>query len=651
MPKLAAVPAAVLALMVPVAAPAKGQAQPVRIEIVSRAPAFDGKAFGDRGAYERIVAVARMRIDPRRPENRDIVDLAGAPRAADGMVEYDVDLAILRPADPARARRVMLYEVVNRGMKLIGSFAGSGGYGDPTLVPGDGLLQRQGWTMVWSGWQGDIDRPGMMGARFPVATGAKDAPLTGPLTGRVSTETIFDSPKGDRLTLGWPVATLDQSRAELTVRQRSGDVPRVIPADRWRFVDDRTIALERPADMDAGAIYRFAYTARDPKVMGLGFAATRDLVAFLRHATAAQGNPLADLASAPCEHDARGRCANPQGGAFSTAVAFGGSQSGRYLRDFLWQGFNRDLSGGRVFDGVVPFIPGARRTFTNFRFAEPGRFSRQHEDHGVPGFDFPFAYATLKDPVTGRRDGILRACTQTRTCPVVMHIDTSAEFWQAGASLVGTGGTDRDVAQPANVRAYMIAGGAHAPGMALPMCALPTNTLNYAPIVRSLLFAMVDWAGGRADPPPSRWPSLAGGDLVPLGHLKAPEFAGLAWPRELNRPELADGNAPWPVVVPAVDGDGNDRSGIRMPQVAAPDGTYLGWNLRKAGYAEGELCLLAGSFVPFSADEASRGGDPRRSLAARYGADGRPAAMAEAARKLAAERLLLAEDAARFAAP
>ncbi len=224
------------------------------------------------------------------------------------------------------------------------------------------------------------------------------------------------------------------------------------------------------AALDAGAIYRVEYTAMNPRVMGLGFAATRDLIAFLRHAPAAAGNPLADIAAAPCERDVTDVCANPGGGAFSSAVAFGGSQSGRYLRDFLWQGFNRDPAGRRVFDGVIPFIPGARQTFTNFRFAEPGRFSRQHEDHDVPGFTFPFTYATLRDPVTGKRDGIFKNCDDTGTCPKLFHIDTSAEFWQAGSALVGTGGTQRDVEFPSEVRAYMIAGGAHAPGMTLPAC-------------------------------------------------------------------------------------------------------------------------------------------------------------------------------------
>ncbi len=624
---------ATLCLALPQYAGAREAEGSVRLEVASRITAYDGRTFGEYGPYERIAGIARMRIDPRDPANRGIVDLGHAPRAADGMVEYDIDVIILRPRDGARARRVMLYDVVNRGMKLLSMFSGGPAVSsaDP-IDPGDGLLLRQGYTLVWSGWQGDISAKGLVGARFPVARdGSK------PLTGPVSTETIFDSLSGDRIVLPYAAATLDQARARLTVRGRADDPPVAIAPDGWHFVDDRTVALKRPASMDAGAIYRFEYTARDPKVMGLGFAATRDLIAWLRHAPASEGNPLADIAAAPCERDSRGACVNPGGGAFASTIAIGGSQSGRYLRDFLWQGFNRDLSGRRVFDGLIPFIPGARRTFTNFRFAEPGRFSRQHEDHDVPGFSFPFTYGTLTDPVTGRRDGIMRACTATGTCPNLFHIDTGAEFWQAGASLVGTGGTEHDVAFPANVRAYMIASGAHAPGMAPGMCRYPANPMNYSVVLRALVLAMADWTAGRKDPPASRWPSVAKGDLLPVAALGGPEMAksGLAWPKVLNRPTPPAGKPAWPLLVPAVDADGNELPGIRMPQIAAPTGTYLPWNLRKPGYGEGDLCLVFGGYLPFASDAASRGADPRPSLAERYPQPG----MREELAKKAAEAL------------
>lgn len=619
----------------------------VQIEIASRTPVFGGESFGEYGPYEKIAGVARMRIDPGDPQNRGIVDLALAPRDAQGLVNYDVDVVILRPIDARKGRRILLYDVVNRGIKTVGMLNGGGiGLADP-LDRGDGLLMRQGVTMVWSGWQGDIAAPGLVKARFPLLTG-KD----GPIKGRTSTEVIFDRAEGNIMKLPYPASLADPNPAHLTVRALTGSPARTIPPSDWHFLDATTVEITRPADMDAGAIYRFEYTAEQPRVMGLGFAATRDLVSFLRQGSAEDGNPLADFGDRPCEKRAIGTCPNAGGGAFSTAIAFGVSQSGRYLRDFLWQGFNRGLDRNKVFDGVMAVIPGARRTFTNYRFGEPGRFSRQHEDHHVPGFDFPYAYATLRDPVTGKVDGILRSCSATLTCPQLFHIDTSAEFWQAGSSLVGTGGTARDVAFPANVRAYMIAGGAHAPGMTLPSCRYPTNPMTYPPYLRSLFLAMVDWTLDRQAPPPSRWPSLAKRELVQVAALRGPKVPsqGLVWAKVLNQPIPPAGKPAWPIFVPKIDSDGNDVAGIRPPQVAAPAGTLLGWNLRKAGYGEGDLCLLAGSYLPFAADAETRGGDTRLSLAERYSAGGRTAQLRAAADELVRHRFLLEADAAAIVA-
>jgi hypothetical protein len=634
--------------LVPAATSAKPLIGGVQLEIRSRTPVFVGETFGTRGAYEKISGLAYLLIDPKAPENRGIADLALAERDADGMVHYDVDFAILRPIAARKARRVLVYDVVNRGMRTAGVLNGGFiGMADP-IEKGDALLMRQGMTVVWSGWQGDFptsgDRPPLIRGHFPLVTGK-----TGPITGRTSTELIFDRPEGNVMHLPYSALTLDQSNAVLTVQAVTDSPKRVIPTSQWRYLDDGNIEVTRPADMDAGAIYRFEYVAQNPKLHGLGFAATRDLIAFLRHGTAEEGNPLADLAAAPCERDAAGACVAAPGGIFASTIAFGVSQSGRYLRDFLYQGFNRDLAGRKVFDGMLAMIPGARRTFTNYRFAEPGRFSRQHEDHEVPGFSFPYTYATLRDAVTGETDGIMRACADTGTCPRLMHFDTSAEFWQAGAALVGTGGTSGDVPFPANVRAYMFAGGSHAPGFTLPACRYSGNPLNYGPTMRALFVAMTEWTLGQRQPPPSRWPSLAKGELVPVASLRGPAVPGLAWSKVLNEPIPPAGKAAWPIFVPIVDADGSDRAGIRPPQLAAPAGTLLGWNLRKPGYGEGDLCLLAGTFLPFAADAASRGSDPRLSLAERYGSpeansDQRKARLRAAANDLVAARLLLPED-------
>ena len=639
------------AMALPGLAQAKDDLPQVRLEILKRDIAFDGESFGAHGEYEKIEAIAHMRIDPEAEANLKIVDLALAPRAADGMVEYDTDVVIIRPVEAAKARRILLYEVVNRGMRIMSMMTG-GGY-NPDAA-GDGLLMRQGYTVVASGWQDDIvpAMPGMpvkfVTARFPTAM--RDGE---PITGRVFAERIFDDLKSDSIALTYPAASLDQSLALLTVRATGKDAPVTIPASEWSFASEKAISLKRPESFDAGAIYTFSYIARDPKVTGLGFAATRDLISWLRHASADEGNPLADIAEAPCEKDKAGTCINPGGGIYESAFAFGASQSGRYLRDYLWQGFNRDLAGRKVFDGMIPFIPGARQTFTNYRFGEPGRFSRQHEEHDVPGFSFPFAYATLTDPVTGRRDGILDACRKDGTCPKLFHIDTGGEFWQAGASLVGTGGTAADVEFPEDVRAYMIASGAHAVGMTMPACKFGPNGLDYSPVVRALAIAMADWTTGAKEPPPSAWPRLAKGELATVEALEFPAIPslGLMKPKVLNRPVPPAGRPEWPIHVPVVDADGNDAPGIRMPALAAPAGTYLSWNLRKPGYAEDELCMIMGSFIPFADDVDSRGGDPRTSFAERYpNPNARAETYGEAADALVREGYLLAEDAARLKA-
>ena len=511
----------------------------------------------------------------------------------------------------------MVYEVVNRGIRLIPMMAGDG----PAAADGD-FLMRQGYTIVWSGWQGDIVDPALIGARLPVASRTD-----GPIVDCVGVDAIFDDETTNHIALPYNAASLDPATARLTVRQLADDPEREVPISAWRFVDDRHVTLQRPADMDAGAIYRFSYMARDPRVMGLGFTAVRDLVSWLRHAPVAEGNPLADTR-------------------FDTVISIGISQSGRYLRDFLWQGFNRDLAGKKVFDGVISMIPGGRRSFTNFRFAEPGRFSRQHEEHDVPGFDFPFAYSAATDPVTGKTDSILARCEADGTCPKVFHIDTSGEFWQAGASLVGTGGLDHDLDFPTNVRAYLIAGGSHGPNMSLPICQSPANPLVYGSLVRSLIVALVEWTRDGREPPASCWPRIDRRELVAVEDQEHPDLrsVGIDWPRVINRPIPPAGSRGWPVLVPIVDADGTDLPGIRLPEVAAAKGSYLPWNLRREGYAAGDMCFVFGAWSPFAKDAASRGSDPRLSLAERYRDTPRSKVMLDSIAALQRDRLLLDED-------
>ncbi|MFN8624754.1 MAG: alpha/beta hydrolase domain-containing protein [Candidatus Binatia bacterium] len=661
-------------------APLKAAGAVERIEVVKRQPAFGGASFGNIGVYERIDAVAYLKIDPRHPANAGIVDLDKAPRH-NGWVSYSTDLVILRPIDGAKARRVLVFEVANRGTKVLLQMLNDVARPGELMTAeesGQGFLMRQGYTVVFSGWQGDLDASAdprmremfgnvpLIKAHLPVARNGKRS-----IVGMTQTEVVFDNLiTPTTISLVYPAATLDQTQATLTVRARQRDVKREIARDHWRYVNDRSVQLDRPADMDAGAIYEFVYRARDPIVMGLGFAVTRDLVSFLRYEqkdSAGNPSPLADLSQAPCEvNGSSGRCALA-GAPVDLAIAIGASQSGRYLRDFTWQGFNADGSGRRVFDGMIPIVAGARQTFTNVRWAQPGRFSRQHEEHLVYGNQFPFTYATTTDPVTGKRDGILARCSANQTCPRLFHIDTAAEFRTAGAALVGTDGAGRDVAFPENVRAYMIASGTHYPGGTLPACQYQANPMQRGAPLRAALVAMTDWVAGRTQPPPSRWPSIAGGtladpasqaavgfpDLFGIGMPYSPVVNGVEVADYTNVPPQADYSRSWKILVPTTDADGNDIGGIRLPDIAAPVGTYLGWNVRRKGYAEGELCLVVGSFKPFAADAAtrSRDGDPRLSLAERYaGKADYINKVRQAAASLRDEGFLLGEDVDRYVA-
>jgi hypothetical protein len=601
-----------------------------RLEIIEDRVAYGGRSFGDVGPYRLIQAKAHLRITPDAPANRTIIDLDKAPRDPTGQVHYTADVVILRPVSPAHARKVIIAEVPNRGIRVTDAMMneapvrvpppGFGAAGGAPAKPastfedaGSGFAFRRGYTFVAVGWQGDLPATGpFLRAQFPVATDAGK-----PITGRVQAVAVFDTrDPHSTMELAYPVAPGTEADGVLTVSALAGAPSHTLPATSWRFEGPKRISIDRPADMDAGAIYEFSYTAKDPIVAGLGFAATRDVLSYLKHGArdaAGAANPLADL----------------QG---SKILGFGASQSGRFLRDMLWQGFNADAEGRPVLDGAFVLIAGSRKTFTNRRWAEPGRFSRQHEDPLVYGNQFPFNYGVATDPLTGRTDGILSACIKSNTCPKIIHLDGSSEFWNAGGALVGSDGAGHDVPFPAIVRAYMVAGAPHAPFMVMPSSALPANPLNDAPVVRALMVALDQWVAGVAEPPPSRWPSIAKGDLAPAGSREAvgfPAWKGMPYYGRANPvvltdydavPPKADPAKGWQVLVPVTDADGNDRAGIRMPDLAVPRGSYLGWNPRKPGFAEGDLSLVFGSYVPFAGTpEAARvSGDPRASLTERY---------------------------------
>jgi Alpha/beta hydrolase domain len=621
-------------------------AKVVKFEIVRvESPAFEGRSFGSVGTYDRIIARATVAVAPDDPHNTIIVDLDRAPRNAQGLVEAVTDVEILRPTVAANSNRRLFYEVLNRGGKL-----GFALFNDvPAVVndlakatdAGNGFLMNRGYTMVWSGWQGDI-APGAGRITF-------SPPIVPDITGLAREDFVFDHTDNPAsATLSYPAADLDPAHTRLSVREREAD-PRATPAGlEVKFEGPTRISIKRPDSFDAGAIYEFIYTAKDPKVMGLGFAATRDVVSFLR-------NDVTDATGT----------ANPLAGRIDRAIGFGLSQSGRYLHDYLYLGFNADEAGRLVFEGLMPHISGGKKTFTNYRFSQPGRSPYQHADMLYPGADFPFTYPVITDTLTGRTDGFLARCLAAGNCPKIIKSDSELEFYQQRASLVVTDTMGNALAMPDNIRLFLLSNLQHyslanAKPEMVKVCAFPTNPLNAGPPVRALLVALDDWISKGTPPPASRYPSRNDGTLVPpaADDVGFPRIPGFAYTSRMARPTVIKSDempptkgAAYPAFVPKTDADGRDVAGLHLPTLEAPAATHTGWNLRKPGFSEGELCDNNGSMIPFAAtrEERQKNNDPRLSMAERYPNDGdRAAAIAKAAQQLVKDRLLLEEDTKLF---
>ena len=621
------------AALVVILIPAASLAQVTRIDLqVVESPALDGERFGQVGHYERLRGTVYGAVDPADPRHREIVNLDQAPRNARGRVEYSTTVEIYRPVDMSRWNRTLYHTVPNRG---------GTGAGPPALL-------ERGFALVRVGWQGDLAPTDTnIVPSLPVARNADGSSIVGPAL----EEFIFDDAapvSNARLT--YKSASLDPEKATLTVR-RNQAAPRLTPdALQWSYVDDSQIRIERPAGFDGGSIYEFIYEAKDPIVMGLGFAAMRDVISFLRYDAAdAAGsqNPLAF------------------GGLAAQALSIGISQSGRALRDFLYQGFNEDVSGRIVFDGIHPDIAGSRKTFTNYQFSQPGRWQKQHEDHVFPGDQFPFTYATLTDPISGRTDGLLERCSASNTCPKVIHSDGEAELWQARSSLIVTSPLGKQIELPDTVRVYLIAGTQHGGGRGVHV-ATPTqgycqnlnNPLALSQIRVALTVALYEWVAQGTEPPESQFPTVTSGGLVPNDEVGFPSVPGVTYSGSYNALHVhdhrslppADGDS-YAVLVGRVDADGNMTDGIRHPNLVAPIGTHTGWNLRREGFGEGAQCGGTGSFIPFASDQAARhaSGDPRLSLGERYTShDAYVAAVSSAAESLVRERFLLREHGAEI---
>ncbi|MFO1184560.1 MAG: alpha/beta hydrolase domain-containing protein [Bauldia sp.] len=672
----------------------RAEARITRIEIAKTEAAFGGATFAPTGPYERLVGKAYGEVDPRLPQNAVIQDIALAPRNARGMVEYVTDIDILRPADRAKSNGILFFNIVNRGNKgglTLYNFGATGAANDVASA-GDGFMQRKGYTIVWFGWQPDVlPGNGRMGMTVPVARN----PDGSAITGNVRSELLSQTPTTTlNLSSGWftglataayPSVTTDNKAPladgflpVLTVRHKENDPRIVVPNSEWSFASCPAGAAPTPsanqicmpAGFKVGQLYELTYRAKDPLVLGLGFAAGRDLGAFLKSA----------------ERDDAGN-ANPVLVKSAQAIVMGSSQSGRYIRSLINLGFNQDETGKLVFEGAFPHIGGGLMPL-NVRWGQPGRAITEQVDHLFPGAEFPFTYGSQTDPLTGRTAGILDRCTATNTCPKIVHAATALEVWELRQSL---GFTDplgiRDIADPPNVRSYIMASTQHgAAGLPLPTqapfgtCQQQSNPNPHTWTVRALLEHLRAWVQDNASPPPSNRPTIAAGDLVAADQVRFPvipanKYGGVARPAvkflglydplhpqdfgkdfdPLTTSGILPGEPPkvgtgrYGNLVPQVDADGNDIGGIRDVFIQVPIGTYTGWNLFNANSYEDGFCTLQGSFVPFAATKAERlaVGDLRLSLEERYPTkDAYVTAFRAAADNLVKQGFLLPEDAA-----
>lgn len=641
-----------------VVAPSVADARITRLEILSvQSPTFGGLSFGTVGTYEKIFARAYGEVDPSDRRNALITDINLAPLNANGMVEYSADVHIIKPVDMSKGNQRIFYDVVNRGNKGHGAFNEAGGNNPTTAADaGSGLLMRRGYTLVFSGWEDEgLVPPGNNRAlaRLPIARN----PDGSSIVEHTITEVIFDNATGTDFNLTYRAANLDQSQAKMLVHNHTHFVggPLVdrveVPASVWSYVNDTTVRIDRAdpflAPYDQGAAYEFVYPAKDPQVLGLGLAATRDVVSFLRHDTSAE-NPLA--------------------GAIQYVIAHGSSQSGRFLKGFTYWGFNEDEAGGKVFEGIQPKISGAHAIASNDRFGDTNATGRSYQRHLSAKQEFPFTYEVRFDPVSDLTDGIFARCQVTDTCPKVMHTDSANEAYLKPTALVTTDGLGNDIALPADVRVFMIAGTQHGPS-ATPQvtatCQQLSNPNPHNPSVRALYMTLDDWATAGVRPPRSRYPKVSDGTLVPSLPQSVqgfPVIPGVNYTGWYNPVDLLDKsslpNMPIPgksytVLVPRTDADGNDIAGVRHPNIQVPVATYTGWALRRAPFAEGEDCALTGQFIPFAATRAERlaAEDPRLSIEERYRTHTQYVRKVErAANRLVRQRLLLEEDAERIIA-
>ncbi len=606
-------------------APPPLSGQLVEVRILEQGDALGGRPFGTVGAYEFLRGELVYEADPDSADASEIPDLRLAERDSQGKVAFTAEFEMLRPKDPARGSGTLLYDVVNRGDKTVPGIFNRGSSSQSaqdSRFYGDGFLLEQGYSILWSGWQYDVPvSDELIGLEAPVVRGAD-----GPITGRVrsifvpsSPSTSFSLADGGHRPI--PVSQETAHAPQLTVKETAHGSRETIAPDKWRITRDWRV--EMPTGFVPGKIYELVYTAKDPHLAAAGYIAVRDLLSAVKHPTDSV------------------RALVPAGG-YERVYAFGNSQSGMFLRSFLYRGFNADRQGRRVVDAVFSSVAGSRSVRLKERFAQPSHTAGPFRAFDFPSDLFPHSDVAQSDPVTGMTAGLLSRSEAQGVAPKIFHVNSAYEYFGCGASLIHAAlDGSNDLPMPENVRVYMFAGGQHGPGAFPPRKGRAQNLQNpndYRWAYRALLVALDRWARGEAEPPASRYPRIGDGTLVALADLRVPAIPELSRPARIHQPHRIEHGdnfdldgivsqqppqalGEFVALVPQVDDDGNDFGGVRMPEIAVPLATYTGWNLRapEAG-ASRELLDNAGSFLPFPVSAAAReaAADPRPSIEERY---------------------------------
>lgn len=633
-----------------------------KLDIKTRQPFAGGEVFGDVGRYEQIDGVAHFAVDPEHGDNAVIADIGLAPRNGDGLVEFSSDFRIIKPVDNDHGNGRLLLDVLNRGKELALKNLNSSPDGPPDADPhpGNGFLMRQGYSLVWCGWQHDVpDAPGLFRCNVPSAYNADGSPVAGKIV--VSFQPLAHSDTqflSDRDHRPYPTNHLESWDSVLTVQEHEDAPETVIPRENWAFarlVDGRRVPdaahVTLVGGFEAGKVYRVVYETSHAPVVGLGLLATRDIVAWLRYGKA----------------DSAGT-ANPLAGALGRAYAYGRSQSGRFLRQMLYLGLNRDEDGRIVFEGMLPNVAGGKMGEFNVRFGQPSSLSNRSVNNLPPFLDLE----------QGGEEGILAEVSRRGVAPKVIYTNTSSEYWGGHGALAHvTAGGKEDAALPDNVRSWLFCGTQHGPAN-LPISdtnpdsgARGTQALNYVdyrPLMRAALVHLDNWVTHNEQPPAHGYPLYADDTIIDANELA--EFfralPGVEFPehhkimRHLDfGPDRAVptvmppgvGEA-YPFLVSAVDSDGNEVGGIRLPAIAVPLATYTGWNVRHADIGgTGQVLSPGGTVVggalPFAVTRAERvaSGDPRPSIEERYASrDEYLARVREYAETLVQQGYLLDED-------